>query len=201
MVQPINAQLMQALDFTPEDLAANRQGTLTDAQRERLKLLMAQGARTALVVAAVVILIVVAVCVYILLGSAGIVPLPEEVFGSNALLIVGVMALVMVFYVGMLLISMSRTRRMGSGNTKITALTGKVKVSTQGMGYAPTAYAVARTAGAPTVSYVIHVGREKVYITDQAVAGAFQSGATYRVYVVGKKPGYILISAEALNAE
>ncbi|MEP7292905.1 MAG: hypothetical protein ABI835_14070 [Chloroflexota bacterium] len=199
-MRSVNTGLMQALHFTPTDLAANRVGYLTDAQQEHLKTLVSQGTRSILVVAGIVLLIVVGVCVYIVLGSLKIVPLPEGIFGSNALLIVAVMGVVVVFYVIMLVVALSRSRRLGSGDMPVRALVGQVKVKAQGMGGYSAASAVADAAGVSQTSFVIQVGREKIYTTDEDIYRAFQDGITYQVYVVGNKPGYIIVSAEALSA-
>ena len=198
-MQQANAALMRALNFTPEDLAANRQGKLTPAQRERLKISVAQGMRIGYGVAAIVIVIVVAVCVFVVLGSQGVVPMPAsfEGLGENAPLIVGVMGVILVFYVIMLLVSTARSRGMTSGSAKVRALTGKVKTST--LSLRGRNAAIASAGGASAVSYVIQIGREKVYTTDETAYRAFEDGLTYRVYVVGSKPGYMMVSAEAIR--
>ena len=129
----INTHLMQALNFTPDDLAANRNGSLTPGQQEDLKTLVAAGTRTMLVIAGIVILIVLGVCIWVVLGSQGIVPAPEMFTGENAPLILGVMGLVLIFYVIMIGSSAARSRRLGSGSMSVKALTGKIKIKRQGM--------------------------------------------------------------------
>jgi hypothetical protein len=195
----VNTHLMQALNFTADDLAANRKGTLTPAQQEDLKSLVAAGTRIMLVVAAIVILIVVGVCVWVVLGSQGIVPAPEMFNGETAPLIITVMGIVLVFYAIMIIVGASRSRAMGSGKAKVKGLTGKIKIKTNRMHGHSAASAVAGMAGASTVSYIVRVGKEKIYSTDDRVTEAFQEGIVYRVYVVGRKPGYIIVSAEAMQ--
>ena len=83
-MQTVNTHLMQALNFTADDLAANRKGITDASQQEDLKSLVAAGTRMMLVIAAIVILIVVGVCVYAVLATQGIVPAPEMFNGRNA---------------------------------------------------------------------------------------------------------------------
>ncbi|MBI1258558.1 MAG: hypothetical protein GC204_13905, partial [Chloroflexi bacterium] len=169
------------------------------AQQEDLHSLVAGGTRVMLVIAALVILIVIGVCVWVVLGSQGIVPAPEMFNGENAPLILGVMGIVLIFYVIMIGVSAARTRSMGSSNAKVKALTGKIKIKAQHMTGYSAAGAVASMAGAATTSYIVRVGKEKIYSTDDRVTEAFQEGILYRVYVVGRKPGYIIVSAEAMQ--
>ncbi|MEO8392561.1 MAG: hypothetical protein ABI700_06180 [Chloroflexota bacterium] len=198
-MQTVNTHLMQALNFTADDLAANRKGVLTPPQQEDLKSLVASGTRMMLVIAGIVILIVVGVCVYAVLSSQGILPASEMFTAETTPLILGVMSIVMVFYVIMILSGAARSRAMGSGKAKVKGLTGKIKIKTQRLASYSTASAVAKVAGAGTTSYIVQVGREKIYSTDDRVTEAFQDGITYRVYVVGRKPGYIIMSAEAMQ--
>jgi hypothetical protein len=100
----------------------------------------------------------------------------------------------------MILVGLSRSRNMGSSRTKVRALTGKIKIKGQRLHGYSAAGLVANAAGASTTSYIVHVGREKIYTSDDRVTEAFQDGITYRVYVIGRKPAYIIVSAEALNA-
>ena len=196
----VNTHLMRTLDFTPDELAANRKGSLTPTQQDDLKTLVASGTRIGLTVAAIVILIMIGVCIWAVLGSRGIVPAPDFFTGETTPLIVGVMAVVLVFYVIMILVSTSQARRMGSGKASVRPITGKIKIRTLHMYGHSAASAVAGIAGASTTSYIVHVGKEKIYSTDDRVVDAFQDGITYRVYVVGRKQGSIIVSAEAMNA-
>ncbi len=198
-MQTVNTHLMQALNFTADDLAANRKGVLTAMQQEDLKSLVAAGTRIMLVIAGIVILIVVGVCVYAVLSSQGILPASEMFTAETTPWILGVMSIVMVFYVIMILNGASRSRAMGSGKAKVKGLTGKIKIKTNRMHAHGMAGAVANVSGAGDVSYTLKVGKEKIYTTDDRVLDAFQEGITYRVYVVGRKPGYIIVSAEAMQ--
>ena len=88
---------------------------------------------------------------------------------------------------------------MGSGKAKVKGLTGKIKIKTNRMHGHSAASMVASVAGAGDVSYTLKVGKDKIYTTDDRVMEAFQEGIVYRIYVVGRKPGYIIVSAEAMN--
>src|SRR4051794_13823060 len=114
-MQTVNAHLMQALNFTADDLAANRKGALTPVQQEDLKSLVASGTRVMLIIAAIVILIVVGVCVYAVLSSQGILPASEMFTAETTPILLAVMGIVLVFYVIMILSAASRSRAMGSG--------------------------------------------------------------------------------------
>ncbi|HVU09889.1 MAG TPA: hypothetical protein VHD90_01375 [Phototrophicaceae bacterium] len=201
-LQQINLALMQTLNFTSADLAANRQGALTQAQQDRLKVFVAQGMRSGTQVAGMVILIVVVVCVAIALGSQGIIPLPSELegLGENAPLVLGVMGVILIFYVLMLVYALRKSRAMASGKAKVRALTGKVKVKSQRAYYNNAASrALVQAANVPSMTYIVQVGRAKIYSTDPAVEQAFADGIIYRVYVIGSRASYLMVSAEAIS--
>jgi hypothetical protein len=198
--QQMNAALMQGINFTPDDLAVNRQGALTQAQQERLKDLMSKGSRTGLIAGLLVILITVGGLGYMILSGTNDPESPFNGIAQNAPLVIGVAAVILVFYMLMLVIGLNRSKNMAAGGAKVRGLTGKIKVESMEIGSLSAAGMVMKAAGGPTVSYKIKVGRDTIYTTDMDIASAFEPGATYRVYVIGNKPGWIIVSAEAVTA-
>src|SRR5262245_37443000 len=64
--QELTSMLMPALDFTADDLAANRQGMLTERQRDRLGGLRKQGGVATLVMGLILVLALAGIGAYVL---------------------------------------------------------------------------------------------------------------------------------------
>jgi NADH:ubiquinone oxidoreductase subunit 5 (subunit L)/multisubunit Na+/H+ antiporter MnhA subunit len=189
---------MTSLGITPADLEANRQGRLSENQKARLREKLDSGARSGLIVGAVVMLIFIVGAIYMIFFNPETKASFRQLLGDNPLMLVIPIVLVVVFYALMFVFSMAKTNRMKSGNVPVKSVEGKVKLSvTQMVGLG--AAALASAAGASTRAYIVRVGRMTMY-TDEATFTAFENGRAYRIFYVPNKPTHFIVSAEALEA-
>jgi hypothetical protein len=191
-VQQYNQYIMQTIGFTPQDLEANRQGYLSETQKQRFAAYLGQGQRTTLIIAAIVIVITIFVVggQFLVNGSAaqGL----KEVFAKTPyILLIPIGAIVLWF--GMIAYSMMKTNRMKDGNVKVSNVTGKVKL-TEIRAYGSVGLIMQATSGTHK-SYEIKVGRQKI-MADEVTIRAFQQGGVYRIYFLKFNPVGLLISAE-----
>lgn len=191
MSDQANIPLMQGLHFTPMDLAANRQGVLTETQRERLDSLRKSGARSVAIIAGIVIVITAGVALLLYLSSAS----RNDESGSTLTLVAGVLGAIVVVYILLIIVGMARGRELSSQPVK--ALTGRVNVEFHPMrGYSETKV-IAQAAGVNVDGYyTIKVGRTTIYTTDEGAANAFENGEEYRIYVIGRGNSSLIVSAE-----
>ncbi len=184
--------LMQALGFTAQDLEANRRGILTEAQRARFAAILTKDTSFMLQIAALVMIAVV-------IGAVAFVIINPDIrdyfsSGSNALILI-VPGGALLYYVLMIAAQARRSNRQKATTTGVVSVTGKVTVApvSQQFGHnLPGAVAVQIAGGLPR-SYLIQVGKEKLYV-DQPTAEAFQNGGVYRIFYL--KPVQIIVSAE-----
>lgn len=179
-----NTLLQRLLDFTPQDLAINRTGALTDAQQAQLKSL--QGCQQTSILISIVMFIV------IIGGIAGyfafLMPDREQftqMFDRNpemGVIVVAVLGVVLLVMVGSYLRTVGRARRLSRG--EISTVTGNVKLKEINSRYG--------TSGQ------IRVGREKFIVTAD-ILDAFVDDGMYVIYYVKNPPLHHILSAEALE--
>jgi hypothetical protein len=187
-----NDYLMKALNFTREDLSANRQGHLTDAQKERLREKMGKGQTQTIIVVMLVLLISAGVIGFSLFNGED--SALRQTFEENPTIILLGLGGSLLLYLGMVAFALIRGQRAKSGNFKVGMLEGQVKLSSSEMDYG-TARAVGALAGVQTQICTIQIGRQKIY-TDEATLAALEDGKSYRLYHIGSKPAYMIVSAE-----
>lgn len=187
--------LMQALNFTTADLAANRGGTLTDAQKERLRERIGKGQTQIIVIVMLVLLIFFGVMGFMFFNdeSSGL----RKTFEENPTIVIAGLGGSILLYLVMVVFALLRGQRAKSGNFKVDSIEGQLKLSSSEMDYG-TARAVSSVAGAQTRICIIQIGRQKIYV-DESTFDAFVNGQRYRLYYVGWKPAYMIVSAEVLG--
>jgi hypothetical protein len=188
-----NEYLMQALNFTAEDLAANKQGVMTEAQKVRFRERIGKGQTQAMVIVLIVLLISGGVIAFMLSGNeeSGL----RQAVEQNPTIVAIGLGGSLLLYILMMVFALLRGQRMKSGNLRVSSISGKVKLSSSELPYYSAAGAIAGAAGAQTRICEVKIGRTKIY-TDETTFDALEDGGTYRLYYVGNKRAPVVVSAE-----
>ena len=176
--------LQAALDFTDDDLVANRAGRLSPTQQTRMGKTQGQG-QIANIVFGIVFVVILAVIAFIVLPPL-FAPQPEH----SSAVPPGIIILVAVVVVGIIGLSFLRTRHKLRGVTgAVLAVEGEAKPNIRTTGNVD-------EVGLMTM-YRVKVGSVTFAVSRADQVTAFRDGARYRAYYVkGTLP--ILISAEPL---
>lgn len=173
--------LQAALDFTPDDLVANRAGRLSPSQQARMTKAQGQG-RVFTIIMAVVIVVIIVVIAATVLPSV----LAPQASGSSAIS-PGIIIAVIVVVAAIMALSLLRTRR---GMTRLTgpvlSVTGIVHTSARGF--------EDETVGGGAV-FRVKVGNVSFPVMGPAQVDAFEYGKNYRAYYV-KSTLPVIIAAE-----
>ena len=174
--------LQAALDFTDDDLVANRAGRLSPTQQARMTKTQSQGQLANIVFA------IVFVAILVVIGIVVLPPLFAPQPANSSAVPPGIIVLVVVVVLGIIGLSFLRTRR------KLRGVNGAV-LMTEG-----DAKATMKAAGnvdqpGMMMMYRVKVGSVTFGLSRPDQVSAFEDGARYRAYYVqGTLP--ILISAE-----
>lgn len=176
--------LQAALNFTDDDLVANRAGRLSPTQQTRMNKM--QGQSQVVNIVAVVVFVVILAVIAIFVLPPLFAPQPEH----SSAVPPGIIILVVVVVLGIIVVSFLRSRRKlrGVGGAVLTSegeATGNVKATgnVDQLGV--------------MMMYRIKVGSVTFPVSRADQVAAFQDGARYRAYYVkGTLP--ILVSAEPL---
>jgi hypothetical protein len=190
-----NDYLMQALEFTRDDLAANRSGVMTEAQKERFRERMSKGQSQAMVIVLLVLLVTGGVVAFMVFGNAEEGAGLRQALEQNPEIIAVGLGGSLLLYLVMIAFAFIKMRRMKSGNLRVSSIEGKVKLKSSEMPYYSAAGAIAGAAGAQTSICEIKIGRTTMY-TDEQSFNAFEDGGTYRIFYVGNKRAPVIIAAE-----
>ena len=181
---PLNAHLMQVLNFDDTDLAVNRQGRLSDSQRTSLRFRFFQLTVLTLVVASAPVILVVV--------SVGIL-LTANRYYSDTSSITTAAIIILIFGSGMGLIGFYYIFRMWRRNRR--ALVDGVVLSVEGVVGLKD---IGNTRYQRYALYVTDDGGRKLGFNIRRVASkAFDEGMRYRVYFVPAN-NYV-VAAEELN--
>jgi len=177
--------LMKAIPFTAQDLAANRTGTITEAQRARLGKQAGVTRVATLVMFVIFILVFAAIGAYLFVFSNnGQSLLKMFSHDSTTLAIVaGVMAAVVLVIFFSFLRTLRRTTDVARGKVSVTE--GPLKVKSVNS----VAYTVK--------SYQIKVGKVQFYI-NEAVFSSLVEGSNYRFYYIKNPPIQTILSVEQI---
>jgi hypothetical protein len=186
----INQYLMYHLKFTPQELALNRAGVMSDAQKARFADYMRQQSSVILRIAGVVLLMFIAGVAFLWFREEG---LRQTI--SEAPWVVIIILVIILIWGGMILFGAVRARRAGSGEQRLNIVRGTAKVKTIDT-YRESAL-VLSLAGQPTTYFRVRIGKADFYV-DEAAAQGFVDKQQYIVYGIGSKRGGIVISAEAV---
>jgi hypothetical protein len=190
-----NDYLMQALEFTRDDLAANRSGVMTETQKERFRARMRRGQKQGIVIMMLVLLVTMGVVAFLVFGNAeegsG---LRQAIEQSPEIIAIGLGGSLLL-YLAIVVFAFLRIRRMSSGNLRVHSIEGQVKLKSSELPGYTAAGAIASAAGAQTRICEIKIGRTSMY-TDEESFEAFEDGGAYRIYYVGNKRAPVIIAAE-----
>lgn len=183
--------LAEALSFTEEEIAANRSGRLSEAQRERMKSSRSRG-RAGTVVMGVVVVAFIAVIAIVLLPKLSIQTGP----GSSTSVVAAIGALAFILVV--MSISIRRTRRsldklVPAQVERIEGVTTTREHQIRGNVGDPSSGMIGYGGG---VRYEVTIGNVRFFVRSKAVLDAFDDGRNYRGYYVGKWIMATLLSAE-----
>jgi archaellum component FlaG (FlaF/FlaG flagellin family) len=178
----LQASLMQALNFTAQDLEANRNGTVTEAQRARLGKQAGYTRIATLVSFVIVILVFAGIGAYLFVFSNNGQSLLKAFSKDSSVL--AIVAGVMGAFILVIFLSFLRTLRRTSdvARGKVSMTEGPAKLKTVDSGYNLT-------------SYQIKVGKVNFYV-QEAVFQCFIEGAPYRIYYIKNPPINTMLSAE-----
>lgn len=191
-MHPSDSQaIARALGFSEDDLATNRAGLLSGAQRQRMQKSRSQGRIMSSVVGLITVAFIAVIAIVYLPHLA-----QEPGQGSSSLvpIVIGVLAVIAVI----MTLSMLRTRRAlnrlvtgrieraeGAAATRVRRIHGNVG-DPQG-GVPP------RGGG---VRYELTIGGVRFIVKNAAVLSAFEDGQRYCAYYVGQGLMATLLSAE-----
>lgn len=189
MTAPTPAQqntlaLMQALDFTSDELLLNRTGQHSARQAARI----AQQTQGRPVTAFQIVVVFIGMAIAGFLFSLRR-PYLLHTLGPGAV-IAGIVAAFVIFL--FILFVFSRARKRGQarrGRWPVRRAIGRAQVQVSGSGNQP---------GGLLPAGVVRVGRARFAVPD-AVLRNFTPGRPYALYFVGNRRGGLLVSAEALE--
>jgi uncharacterized protein (UPF0333 family) len=176
--------LQAALNFTDDDLVANRAGRLSPTQQTRMTKAQGQGQIGNIVFA------IVFVAILVVIGIVVLPPLFAPQPANSSAVPPGIIILVVVVVLGIIGLSFLRTRRKLRGVSGAVLMTeGEAKGNIKATGNVEDAGMM--------MMYRIKVGSVTFAVSRPDQVAAFQNGARYRAYYVkGTLP--ILMSAEPL---
>ena len=179
-----DAALQAALNFTDDDLVANRAGKLSPSQQTRMNKAQGQGQIGNIVFGIIFVVILVVIAIVVL--PPLFAPQPEH----SSSVPPGIIILVIVVVLGIVGFSFLRTRRKLRGvSGAVLATEGEAKGNVKATGNVDQMGVM--------MAYRIKVGSVTFAVSRPDQVAAFHDGARYRAYYVqGTLP--ILISAEAL---
>jgi len=178
-LQQYKPTLADVFQFTAEDIAANRAGTVTDKQRGQLKAVGKKYMR-------IMVLVVGAIFVYLAVTTL-FLPRGEsmrQMIATNPGLAAFVLGAVVIGYLIVLAVTFLGTRRSGTGNIKVGNISGPFKLIGRSV-----------TAIDGSEYQRIKIGKRDTYITAEQ-ASAMVPGTTYRVYMVGRGQTAKILSIE-----
>ncbi|MEO6532972.1 MAG: hypothetical protein ABIO06_05285 [Pseudolysinimonas sp.] len=176
--------LQAALNFTDDDLVANRAGRLSPTQQTRMTKMQGQS-QIGNIVFGIIFVVILAVIAFVVLP-----PLFAPQPANSSAVSPGIIILVVVVVLGVIGLSFLRTRRKLRGVTgTVLATEGEAKGNVKATGNVEDAGMM--------MMYRIKVGSVTFAVQRADQVAAFTDGARYRAYYVkGTLP--ILISAEPL---
>ncbi|PZS37022.1 MAG: hypothetical protein DLM58_00485 [Pseudonocardiales bacterium] len=188
------ARIGAALDFTEEELQANRAGRASERQQARLGKSRSRGLMANVVMALAAIAFVVVILVVVL-------PKIPKQQSDKSVPIVPIVAGVLAFFLLVMALSFLRTRRrltrLGDGKIQQTTGVAKTRVhrirgnvvdsSAPGLGYGG------------GIRYELTIGSVRFFVPSQAVLDGFEDGCTYRGYYAGRGLISTLLSAEPVS--
>ena len=176
----LNDRLKRELGFSPEDLAANQQGVLSDHQHEFVRALWRSEVRRFQITYSVLWVIFM----FLIIG----IPAVQGRLQMQPALPLGA-ALVITAVFGVLLV----VRRTRAGDLKREVLrSAEGKASTDILEYNARAGWV--------TDYELSVGEVVFLLKTEDQLLAFENGIRYRVYYIRFSPQHVILSAEALDS-
>src|SRR5258708_38001186 len=182
--QDLKESLMQAIKFTPEDLEANRNGTITEAQRAKLGKNAGFTRGITLFMYGVFIVMIIGIGAYFFVFSDTGQNLLKSSNGDTPIgpIVIGVLSAVVVIVFMSALRTLMRTNDMAKGKVSVTE--GPAKLKTYPAGYWMR-------------SYQAKIGKTNFHV-QQPVFNAFVEGGSYRLFYIKIPPTNYMLSIEQL---
>jgi hypothetical protein len=188
------ARMGAVLDFTDEELRANRAGRVSERQQARLGRARKTG-RIALVVMAVLVIAFVVVILTVVLPKISDQQSDKSV--PTVPIAIGVLAFVVLVMALSITRSRRRFNRLATGTAQTT--TGVVKTRARRM------HGNVVDTSAPGLSYgggmryEVTIGSVRFFVPSQAVLDVFEDGRSYHGYYAGRGLISSLLSAEPVT--
>lgn len=189
-------QVVQALQLTEVDVAANRAGHLSPNQIAEFQGFVSKGQKTTLLFVPLMIVVVVVIAGLQMSNLTSDGQSIGDYLSDNPAILIGLGG-TLVLYLVMAAFALLRASTLDVSRLPVKSIDGKVKLTKttiRGM-----QGAMVKAAGASRTSYIISVGRKRVYSVNPAVEGALVKGALYRIYYVKMSNIMYFVSAEALR--
>jgi hypothetical protein len=193
----LTRHLMPALEFTPDDLAANQRGQITPAQQAKLSKLSSSSTKWGLISGLIMLVIFGGIGAYALYFAPSAAAMRASITSDpqTAKILAIAAGIVALLVFGSLALALLRARSVGKGNLR--AVEGKVNLTAITMNLETRL--IAKAVGGQGRMCMIKIGGMKFYVSE-AVLAAFKHQAPYRIYYVKNRPTHILLAAEALAA-
>lgn len=188
-------QVVQALALTPDDVAANRAGRLSAAQQAEFQHLMQSGNKAMLIVVPLVLIITV-VGFGLQLSELSEGRSLMDYLSDNPVIIIGLGG-TLLLYLAMVAFALLRNKTRDITTLAVKSIDGKVKITKSSVG--GMIGGAMKMGGATTTSYMLQVGRKRIYGTNPGIEAAFVNGGLYRVYFVKMSNVGWFVSAEAVR--
>lgn len=188
-------QVVQALGLTPDDVTANRAGRLSAAQQAEFQHLMHSGNKAMLIIVPLVLIITV-VGFGLQLSTMSNGQSLIDYLSDNPIIIVGLGGTLLLYLV-MVAYALLRNNTRDISSLTVKSIDGKVKITKTSVG--GVIGGAMKMGGATTTSYMLQVGRKRIYSTNAGVEAAFVKGGLYRIYFVKMSNVGWFVSAEAVR--
>ena len=184
----LKESLMEAVKFTDADLEANRNGTVTEAQRAKLGKTLGMTRGATILGFGLFIIVIVAIGVYFFVFSDSGKALLQSNSDDTPVgpIVVGVLAAVVVIIFLSSLRTLTRMNDMARGKVSVAEGTAKLKTYSERTGI-----------GIGMRSYQIKIGKTNFHV-QSAVFNAFVEGGSYRVFYIKMPPIHTILSVEQL---
>lgn len=182
-IQRINQHLSRFMDFTPQELALNRAGMMSQRQQERFQNYL--GTQSKITGKIVLVVLAIAIPGFVLVFLTAFSNINGTTFQSGEAVMIPIAIIGIAVSLGlwalMILFGFRRARRFRSAYHQLQEVVGTTKLKVIESQYETSM--VLALAGQPTTYRKLRVGKTDFYVSE-TVAQGFVEGVAYRVYYV-----------------
>jgi hypothetical protein len=181
----LKQNLMTAAEFTEADLTANRNGMLSDAQREKLQKSAGMTKVYSLISFVVVMIVIAGIIAYVFFLSptassmiSSFSKTPEMIY-----IIGGVFAVVILIVIFSILRTILGSNKLAAGKVSVAEGAAKLKSS--------------RSHEYGFTAYTVKIDKVKFHVTE-AVFNSLVENGSYRFYYVKNSPAHMILSIDTI---